>query len=179
MAHAILHLNTETAWRGGEAQTLLLAEGLRGRGHEVLIVAQPGSPLERRARASDVPVEAMAMRGEWDLRAAHRLAGILRARRFDRLHYHTAHAVAIGTLATLRAGRRLTVASRRVSFRMRGGPLGRLKYTWRVDRVIAVSEAIRLRLIRQGLPPGRVVTVHSGIDVDRFRRGDGARFRAS
>lgn len=178
-AHAILHLNSERGWRGGEAQTLFLAAGLARRGHEVLVVAPPGSPLDQRARAAGLPFEALAMRGEWDLVAARRLAALLRARPFDRIHYHTAHAIGVGTLASLLAGRRPAVASRRVSFRLRGGFLGRLKYTYRVDRVIAVSEAIRRGLIAQGLDPARVVTVHSGIDVERFARGDRARFRAS
>jgi len=177
--HTVLHLNSERGWRGGEAQTLFLAAGLMRRGHEVLVVAPPGSPLERRARDSGVPFEPLAMRGEWDLVAARRLATLLRARPFDRIHYHTAHAIGVGTLASLLAGRRPAVASRRVSFPLRGGFLGRLKYTLRVDRIIAVSEAIRRGLIAQGLDAERVVTVHSGIDVERFARGDRARFRTS
>jgi glycosyltransferase involved in cell wall biosynthesis len=119
------------------------------------------------------------IRGDWDLAAARRLAAILRARPFDRIHYHTAHAVGVGTLASLLAGRRPAVASRRVSFPVRGGVLGRLKYTFRIERIIAVSEAIRRRLVAQGMDPDHVVTVHSGIDVERFARGDRARFRAS
>jgi L-malate glycosyltransferase len=179
MAPAILHLNTERTWRGGEAQTLFLADGLRRRGHDVLVVAPPASPLARRAAESGLPVEPLDARGEWDMGAARRLAAILRSGRCGLLHYHTAHAIGIGTLASLMAGRRPAVASRRVSFPLRGGPLGRLKYRFRVDRVIAVSEAIRRDLIARGLDADRVVTVHSGIDVTRFARGDRSRFRAS
>jgi len=178
-AHAVLHLNSERGWRGGEAQTLFLAAGLARRGHDVLVVAPPGSPLERRTRDAGLPFEPLAMGGEWDLVAARRLAVILRSRPFDRIHYHTAHAIGVGALASLLAGRRPAVASRRVSFPLRGGALGRLKYTFRVDRIIAVSEAIRRGLIASGLEPARVVTVHSGIDVERFARGDRARFRSS
>src|SRR5262245_50493678 len=176
---AILHLNTERYWRGGEAQTLFLADGLRRRGHTVLVVAPPGSPLEGRAAAAGLPVETLDARGEWDVAAARRLAAIMKTRGCSLLHYHTAHAIVLGTLATLLHGRLPAVASRRVSFPLRGGPLGRLKYTFRVDRVIAVSEAIRRGLIAQGLDGERVVTVHSGIDVARFARGDRARFRGS
>jgi glycosyltransferase involved in cell wall biosynthesis len=70
------------------------------------------------------------------------------------------------------------VASRRVSFPLRRALASRLKYTLGVDRVIAVSEAIRRGLIGQGLAPERVVTVHSGIDPRRFQGGDRGRFRA-
>jgi len=179
MSGTVLHLNTETGWRGGEAQTLYLAEGLERRGVHALVVVPPGCPLERRATARGLLVSAVPMRGEWDLRAARQVAIIARRHRVGLLHYHTAHAVGIGTLATLLHGRRPAVAARRVSFRIRGRILGRLKYSWRVDRVIAVSEAIRRGLISQGIAPGRVVTIHSGIDPKRFARGDRESFRAS
>ncbi|HEU4402485.1 MAG TPA: glycosyltransferase [Candidatus Polarisedimenticolia bacterium] len=175
----LLHLNTESGWRGGEAQTLRLVEGLGRRGHNCLLVTQPGSALRRRAESAGLRTMAIPMRGELDLAAARRLADIVRSERVELLHYHTAHAVTLGTLATLLCGRRPAIAARRVSFPLRSRIFGRLKYTWRVDRVVAVSEAIRRRLIGQGLRSERVVTVHSGIDPERFATGDRARFRAS
>jgi hypothetical protein len=38
---AILHLGTETGWRGGEAQALFLARGQHRRGRRPVIVAPP------------------------------------------------------------------------------------------------------------------------------------------
>jgi glycosyltransferase involved in cell wall biosynthesis len=176
----ILHLNTEAGWRGGEAQTLRLADGLRARGHRCLIVGVPEGDLMRRAAAAGLEVAPMPMRGELDIAAARRLARLVREEGVDLVHYHTAHAVTLGTLATLFLSRRPgTVAARRLSFPLRSRFLGRFKYSFRVDRVIAVSEAIRRLLVRQGLDPGRVVAVHSGIDPERFTRGDGRRFRES
>jgi len=178
MPVTILHLNTETSWRGGEAQTLRLAIGLRDRGHTCLVAAPPGSPLLERSAAAGLEALPFRARGELDLSAAGRLARLLVERRVGLLHDHTAHAVTLGTLASLFGGRRPVVATRRVSFPLRGRLLGRLKYSVRIDRLIAVSEAIRARLIADGLDPDRIVTVHSGIDPDRFTRGDRSRFRA-
>lgn len=176
----ILHLNTEAGWRGGEAQTLRLAAGLLARGHRCLIAGVPGGDLVRRASAPGLEVVPVPMRGELDLGAARALAHIVREEGVDLMHYHTAHAVTIGTLATLFLRRRpATVAARRLSFPLRSALLGRFKYSFRVDRVIAVSEAIRRLLVRRGLDPARVVTVHSGIDPERFAAGDGRRFRES
>ena len=179
MLRRVLHLNTEHGWRGGEYQTLALARGLQARGIEALLVVQPDSPLLAKADAAGLQRAALAMRGECDLRAARKLAGLIRKEEIDLLHYHTAHAVTLGTLASLFCGRRAAVAARRVSFPLRGGPFARLKYSYRVDRVVAVSEAIRRSLIARGLEPGRVVTVHSGIEPDRFVNGDPKRLRAS
>jgi glycosyltransferase involved in cell wall biosynthesis len=176
----VLHLNTEAGWRGGEAQTLRLAAGLQDRGLRCLIVGVPGGDLVRRAAAAGMEVVPIPMRGEFDIVAARALARLIREEGVDLLHGHTAHAVTLGTLATLAPGRRpAAVAARRLSFPLRRALLGRLKYSFRVDRVIAVSEAIRRLLIRQGLDPARVVTVHSGIDPERFGGGDRKRFRES
>jgi len=176
----VLHLNTEAGWRGGEAQTLRLAQGLRARGCRCILAGVPGGELVRRAAAAGLEVLPLPMRGEFDLAAARRLARVVRDERVDLLHSHTAHAVTLATLATLFCRPRpATVASRRLSFPLRSVLFGRIKYSLRVDRVIAVSEAIRRLLLRQGLDPGRVVTVHSGIDPERFARGDRRRFRGS
>jgi L-malate glycosyltransferase len=179
MSYTVLHLNTETGWRGGEAQTLFLASGLESRGLRSLVVAPPRSALARRAAAAGLVVRQLPMRGEWDLAAAWRLAGMVRREQVDLIHCHTAHAAAIGALARLRVGAPRAVASRRVSFPLRRAIVSRLKYTLGVDRVIAVSEAIRRSLIGQGLAPDRVVTIHSGIDPGRFQGGNRGRFRAA
>jgi len=176
----VLHLNTEAGWRGGEAQTLRLARGLRDRDHRCLIAGPPDGELAKRSAAAGIEVVPFPARGEFDLAAARRLARIVRDEGVDLIHSHTAHAVTLGTLATLLFRRRpASVAARRLSFPLRSPLLGRVKYGFRVDRVIAVSEAIRRLLIRQGLDPGRVVTVHSGVDPERFARGDRRRFRAT
>ena len=47
-ALTVLHVNTELTWRGGEAQTLMLARGLEQRGHRFVEVQLPF--LERSVR---------------------------------------------------------------------------------------------------------------------------------
>ena len=176
----ILHLNTETGWRGGEAQTLRLAEGLRARGYRCLVAGPPQGELLRRAAAAGLATVPVRSRGELDLGSARLLSRSLREERVDLLHAHTAHAVTLATLATLLwRDRPRIVAARRLSFPLRGRVLGRVKYGFRVDRVIAVSEAIRRLLIRQGLDRARVAVVHSGIDPQRFREGERSRLRES
>jgi glycosyltransferase involved in cell wall biosynthesis len=165
----LLHLNTERGWRGGEVQTILLAKGLRERGHQCLLGVPAGSSLDRRCRAADLPVESLDPRGEFDLRAILRVAGM--ARRFgpDLVHYHTSHAVTLGSLASYRAGLRPAVASRRVSFPLSRNPLARFKYTHRVSRVIAVSEGIRRMVQETGIPADKVILIPSAVDLERFR----------
>src|SRR5262249_19000973 len=113
----ILHLNTETGWRGGEAQTLRLALGLETRGYACLLCAPARGALLDRARKAGLRVEPWETRGDLDLPAARRLAGIARREGAALLHAHTAHAAALMTLATLfLRPRPATVAARRLSF---------------------------------------------------------------
>lgn len=164
----ILHVNTERGWRGGEAQTLLLARGLQRRGHRCSVATPPGAPLEGRAARAGLETLPLEARGELDPRGVARLAGLLRRHRPEIVHYHTSHAITLGTLASYRAGRRIAVASRRVSFPLARNPLARLKYTHRVDRIIAVSEGIRETLLAAGVPGHRVSVIPSAVDLERL-----------
>jgi glycosyltransferase involved in cell wall biosynthesis len=165
----ILHVNTEKGWRGGEIQTLLLAKGLRQRGHSVLVVASPGSALVDRCRQAGVAVESVSMRGELDPVAVWLLARIFRRFRPEILHYHTSHAITLGTLAGSLSERVACVATRRVSFPLSRNPLARWKYSTRLDRIIAVSEGIRSVLLRSGIADESIRVITSAVDLDRFR----------
>ena len=168
---AFLHLGTEPGWRGGEAQALFLAQGQKRRGRRSVVAAPPGSALLLRAVEAGVETAPFRAGGEWDLAAALRLARLARGLGAAIVHAHTAHAAGLCLLARLFGLRARVVASRRVSFPLRPPGLGRFKYSLGIDRVVAVSEAIRRSLLAQGLPAGRVVTVHSGIDAARVAAG--------
>ncbi len=165
----VLHVNTEKGWRGGEAQTLLLARGLSERGHASLIAAAPGSRLEALGREAGLETASVEALGELDPAGAWRLARIWKRFRPDLLHYHTSHAITLGTAASYLVGRRPAVASRRVSFPLSRNPVARFKYTHRVDCILAVSGGIRDLLVRAGIPESRLRVVHSAIDLGRFR----------
>jgi len=156
---------------------LYLLRGLAGRGLEPVLATPPEAPLASRAAALGVRVAPLRSRGDLDLAAVRRLRTLL-GEGFDLLHLHTGHAHALGLLAAagLRPRPRVVV-SRRVDFPP-AGPLKGLKYGRRVDRFLAVSEAVRGVLVAAGVPPERAVTVHSGIDPARFGvPGDPAGFR--
>lgn len=164
----VLHVNTEPTWRGGEAQTLMLARGLAARGHRSLVALRRSSALEAAARRAEVETVPLPMRGEFDVLSILGIAGIIRDHPVDILHYHTSHAVTLGTLASLLAGRRPAVATRRVSFSLRRNPLAKLKYGFRIDHLIAVADGVRWIMIAEGIAPDRVSVIHSGIDLSRF-----------
>ena len=169
-----LHIDTARTWRGGQNQVLLTVNGLREIGHRAALVAHPDGELRRRA-GEGLELIPIAPRGEIDLRAAWRLARVIKRLRPDVIHAHDAHGVAMGSLALSMAppGRDTRspplVASRRVDFHLRTNAVSRWKHR-HVDCFIAASEAIRHMLVSDAVPAERVVTVHEGIDVDYVAR---------
>jgi glycosyltransferase involved in cell wall biosynthesis len=168
MSLRVLHIDMGKAWRGGQRQVYLLARAHRDAGHEPIVVAPPDSPLLRRARSAGLAVVAVGAAGDWDIRAARKVARRLKTWRAHLVHAHDArgHAIAMAALV----GRRHIplVVTRRVAF----VPRGRIKYGPRVARFIAISNAVRAALIAGGVDPARIEVVHSGVPtpvVDRPR----------
>lgn len=163
-----LHIDTARTWRGGQNQVLVTVLGLRALGQRAELVAHSTGELRRRA-AEGLDLIPLAPRSELDLAAAWRLSRVVARLRPDIVHAHDPHAVAMASLAlsmSTQPRKPRLVASRRVDFRLARHALSRWKYR-QVDRFICASEAIRQILIADGIPPGRTVTVHEGIDPAR------------
>lgn len=148
------------SWRGGQRQVLLLALGLRDRGHEPFLIGAPESPLVQRARAAGLAVATVAMRADWDVAAARRIRARMRAWNVDMVHAHDARSHALALFALIGHPRIPLIVTRRVPFPPRS--IG-LKYGERVTRFIAISNAVRHAMVASGIDPARIDVVHSGI----------------
>jgi glycosyltransferase involved in cell wall biosynthesis len=195
IVHAIARLNV-----GGAALSVLeLAAGQRRRGHDVLVVAgripDGEASMEQVADELEVPYlhlstlqrEVSAMS---DLATTRALRTLIRQRRPDVLHTHTAKAGATGRMAALLAGRARPAAvvhtyhghvlsgyfppSRERAYRVVERALA-----YATDRLIAVSEEVRDDLVRLRVAPvAKFVVVPYGFDLDaRVRNDDATRAR--
>jgi glycosyltransferase involved in cell wall biosynthesis len=164
MARALysVHLSTARTWRGGENQVWLLAKGLQQLGQKVLVLAPSGAPLLERCASAGVPAQALGFCCELDPLGALKLAILLRRQKPDVLHLHDGHALLPGQVAARCSGLRglRVVAHRRTAFEVKG----RWKYGARVDRVIAISAAVRDKLLAAGIPGRKIAVVHSGLE---------------
>ena len=142
----ILHLNTESTWRGGERQTLLLAEGLVRADEDVTVLARAGSPLAERTREAGVRCVPLPA-GPTGL-----VSMAVEARAHDVVHVHASRALGQVVLA---AGRKPIVYTRRVDFTPSRDPLTRLKYA-RAHRVVCISGAIAGVMRSWGLPNAKI-----------------------
>lgn len=151
---------------GGERHLADLAKALARRGHEVFAALSPASPVraELRSLPSDNIIE-LPLRNSLNLASAVRLARFVREHQIEIVHAHVARDYPLAALATGRSQAQL-VLTRHVLF-----PLNRIhKLTLRrTSRVIAVSQAVAESLYSSSIfGPEKIVTIHNGIDVDRF-----------
>ncbi|MBN1297179.1 glycosyltransferase family 4 protein [bacterium] len=167
----VVHIDTERTWRGGEGQVHHLVSRLPADRFRSIVAAPIKSALIDRVRRDGIPVIPLRSRGEISIRQYLDLVRGVRHFSANIIHVHTSHGlVSAGFVRDrVRSGIKI-VYSRRTDFHLRTGFLGisKRKYLWGADRIIAVSDAIRTVLAEDGIPADRVLTIHSGIDVDRF-----------
>src|SRR4029434_4720555 len=164
-----LHIDTARTWRGGQGQVMHTVMGLRAMNHRTALVAHPDGELYRRM-SEGTDLIPMAPRNEIDLAAAWRLSRVLKRLRPAIVHAHDPHGVAMAATAlsiVALSPAPALVASRRLEFRMRANSFSRWKYD-QVDRFIAISDAVRQRLVADGVPREKTTVVHEGVDVERI-----------
>ena len=165
---SLFQIDAGKGWRGGQRQSLLLCRLLLQQNFSCYLVAQPRSPLALKAQEEGIPVILLRMRGEADFWAAARLALILKRRQCQLIHYHDAHAVMLGALASRMAQVPLRVLTRRVDFALNENPLSRWKYQKNIDAFIAVSTGVREVLVKGGIDPQKIYVVPDGIDFTPY-----------
>lgn len=166
---SILFIDTERGWRGGQQQLLALMLGLREQGYRVSLAAQTGSPLESRARQERFRVYPTNVRNEIDVLGLFQLYKVFKSTPFHIVHYNTPKPILFGTLLSKLMNVPNRVISRCVNFPLKRG-LSRIKYTWGVDKIIAVSHDIKNTLVRHGIPSRLIEVIHEGIDLDALDR---------
>ncbi|MGH7579022.1 MAG: glycosyltransferase [Gemmatimonadales bacterium] len=166
MTRTVIHVASGREWRGGQRQVLLLArELLRSGVTNQVAVTGAGTELGFRLKAEGVRVH----EARWTLGLDPRvLLPVFREIRAGGalLHAHDAHSVTLAGLCSL-ATRVPLIATRRVDFHLR-----HRGFWGRAARVIAVSAAVADVLCEDGVLPGRVVVVHSGIDLQAARAAE-------
>jgi len=176
----VLHVDSGREYRGGQNQVRLLARALaRESDVEQRLVTKRGSELARRAAATGVAVREAPWGIGLDPRAWWRLRREAAAFRPQIIHAHDAHALRLTTTwaggwldaHTGTAAPPRLVATRRVVF-----PVRRRSPLFRVDAVVAISEAVQTTLVAAGVPPAEITVVPSGIDPDEVRAAAAAPF---
>ena len=175
MARArVLHLITRLPIGGAER---LLVDVVRrldpARFESVVCCIQAKGALAEELEGAGITVHCLnrMQSKRFDWRAVRDLARLLRSERISLLHSHLYHANLYGRLAARLAGvpAIATVHNVYTRSKLHRRLLNRLLS--RISaRVIAVSDEVRNDLVaRDGIDPGRVATIHNGIDLRRVQ----------
>ncbi len=166
---AVLHVDTEKGWRGGQQQAAYLFTSMHRQGYRTNLICQPHSALARYCQSESLPHLPVKMHGEADLAAAWKIACLCRTAGFRILHLHSAHALALGLWAKLFRRTLILVGVRRVDFHINDHWLSQLKYKNRyLDAVVCISGAVKQVLLEDGVPAEKLFTIRSGIDLRKY-----------
>ena len=162
---SIAHVTGESGFSGGEVQVFLLMEGLRKRGHRNLLVCPPDSASAREAQRRGFEIRCARMASDASLLGALRIRAHLRACQPDLVHLHTGRADWLGGLAAWQLALP-AITTRRMDRAVSRGPRKRFLYRRVVRRAVAISPAVRERLIRGGVAPDTTRIIPSAVDPD-------------
>lgn len=168
----IIHIDTETEWRGGQQQAVYLIEGLIKSGRESVLICKKGSKLENYAIENNIPVKTLPLSFEGDIFSAIRIASYAKQNKATLIHCHNSHALSIGLLASLFVKIPL-VASRRVDFPLQDNFFSKLKYNNpKLSALVCISDNIRRVISKDGIPEAKICVIRSAIDLNRVNSSD-------
>ena len=167
----VLHVITGLEVGGAELQLSMLVRRTR---HEADVVTlyNPG-PVADRIRADGIQVRDLGMRSNTELSALPRLYKIIRTGRYDVVHAHLYRSQIYARPAAWLAGTPVVVTT---EHSIGETHIERRKMTARVrtlylaselfgDATIAVSDVVRERLVRWGVPAKKITVVPNGLEV--------------
>ncbi len=174
----IMFLVRALNYGGAERQLVALAKGLRERGHQVVVtVFYSGAPLERDLLDSGIRIRSLEKSGRWDLiNFFFRYLRLVREECPDVIHGYLGDPNIVIALAKF-----MSLGSC-IVWGIRSSSVDLAQYDWVsrlafkvgawlsrwADCIIANSYAGRADYLAEGYPSEKTITIHNGIDTDRF-----------
>lgn len=165
----ILHTESSCGWGGQEMRILGEMAGMRARGHAVHLLCPAEAKIFSAAQARAIPATALPI-GKKGLRGLAAVRGWLRGHPSDVVNTHSSTdswlaALACATLSNPPP----IVRTRHISAPVPVNAATRWLYTTATARVVTTGEALRQQLtVDNGFPADRIVSVPTGIDLNRF-----------
>jgi glycosyltransferase involved in cell wall biosynthesis len=169
----IVHTEASLGWGGQEIRILSEAKGLIGRGHEVVLLCPPEARIYAEAPAWKVPAVALPI-GKKRPKGVCALVRWFKTNRCDVVSAHSSTDSWLAAFALLALGRPFPmVRTRHISAPVPRNAPSRWLYTRATTRIVTTGELLKKELVeRNGYPAGRIESVPTGIDPQRFHPGD-------
>lgn len=164
----ILHLEASPGWGGQEIRILREAEGMRKRGHTVILGVMKGGGLIPRARDAGFIVHELNFhRSAWPF-CLFKLLWIMRLYRIDLVNTHSSLDAWIGAIAARLSGR-IVVRTRHLSTPIKAGLNSRLLYGRLADFVVTTCESIIPMICAQSRKKlDECRSIATGVDPDKI-----------
>ncbi|MBI5892856.1 MAG: glycosyltransferase family 4 protein [Deltaproteobacteria bacterium] len=167
---SILHTESSTGWGGQEIRVLTEAVELKKRGCRVIIACQSGSQLSKRCRDAEIKAVEIGMNRSFSPSACFKIYKLIKQERVDIVNTHSSNDSWIASAAAKMAGIKI-VRTRHIDVPISNNPLN---FIYRLpDKIITTSEAIKIRLIGNGVQEGKIHCIPTGVDLCRFRPAAG------
>ncbi len=166
----MLHTESSSHLGGQELRVLMEMEGLAPWGIESVLAARPGTGIVREAFHRGLRVHEVAMRGSVDPAAVTRFLWILKRERIDLVCAHGSKDGWSAGLAARVLGKKV-VRCRHVANPIRGHFFGRLVYGPLCDRIVTTAEFIKQGMVERGVRAEKIVSIPTGVDLNRFHPG--------
>lgn len=179
----VLHVITGLDAGGAELQLAMLVQRTR---HDADVVAlYNAGPVADMIRSAGIAVVDLGMTKNTELSALQRLRRIIRDGRYDVVHAHLYRSQIYARPAARLAGTPVVLTTehsigethierRRMTLGVRALYLASELFS---DATIAVSDVVRDRLIRWGVPAAKITVIPNGLDVDQLAFDPAARER--
>jgi glycosyltransferase involved in cell wall biosynthesis len=153
---------------GAERHVVDLAVALGREGYEVTVACSIGGGLSEPLEEANVPVRPLLdklVKRRVSVAFARELRRLIREERFDLVHAHIYASAAAAAIAVLGTGVPLVVTEHTEAlWQGRRDRWASRRVYRRAEHIIAVSSAIRRRLIeRDAVPPERITAIHNAV----------------
>ena len=180
----VLHVITGLEAGGAEIQLAMLVRHTR-HDADVITLYNPGSVADQ-IRAAGTSVRDLGMRRNTELGALLRLRSMIAAGRYDVVHTHLYRSQIYARPAARLAGTPVVLTTehsigethierRKMTASVRGLYLGSELFS---DATIAVSDVVRDRLIRWGVPARKIIVIPNGLETAALAFDPAAREQA-
>ncbi len=171
----VIQLSSEATWRGGEQQIAYLIAELKNKNVESIAIVKRGSSFEEYCKKNSVKHYAAPFYNSIDLITVFIITWVARKEKAKIVHIHSSKSHTLAVLATLFGLTTPLILSRRVDFVLSNSLFSDSKYNHpQIKKILCVSDAIANVVKPHLKDPDKCITVHSGIDIGKFKRKENA-----
>lgn len=159
----VLHINSESGWRGGEQQMANLISHLSDMGVTNFICSKSQSEVSRFAQNNHIHLLETSFKG-LKLLDGLLIKKFVKENKIDLIHTHSSNAHTSAFLASVLGLKIPIIVSKRTDFRIKS----RWKYNHKnIKKIICVSNKIK-EIADESIDPAKTLTIYSGINPARF-----------